>query len=297
MNKIINEFNNYLTNERNYSSFTVTNYDKDILSFNNYLKDKNIDFLNIDKDIIRKYLIYLDTLKLKNSSISRHISSLRTFYNFLKERNYIKSNVFLLIKSPKKEKKLPTFIYYNELEELFNSFNISDILDIRNKLIFELLYATGVRVSELVNIKLEDINKSEMTIKVLGKGNKERICFYGEYALDALNLYLNESRPKLLRNKTSDYLLINHIGGKLTDRGVRDIVKRVIKLTSIKSNVSPHTLRHTFATHLLNEGADLKTVQELLGHVSLSTTSIYTHVSNERLREVYLKSHPRKSEK
>ena len=136
-----------------------------------------------------------------------------------------------------------------------------------------------------------------MTIKVLGKGNKERICFYGEYALDALNLYLNESRPKLLRNKTSDYLLINHIGGKLTDRGVRDIVKRVIKLTSIKSNVSPHTLRHTFATHLLNEGADLKTVQELLGHVSLSTTSIYTHVSNERLREVYLKSHPRKSEK
>jgi integrase/recombinase XerC len=297
MDKIINEFNNYLINERNYSSFTVTNYDKDILSFNNYLKDKNINFLNVDKDIIRKYLVYLDILKMKNSSISRHISSLRTFYNFLKERNYIKSNVFLLIKSPKKEKKLPTFIYYNELEELFNSFNISDILDIRNKLIFELLYATGVRVSELVNIKLEDINKSEMTIKVLGKGNKERICFYGEYALDALNLYLNESRPKLLRNKTSDYLLINHIGGKLTDRGVRDIVKRVIKLTSIKSNVSPHTLRHTFATHLLNEGADLKTVQELLGHVSLSTTSIYTHVSNERLREVYLKSHPRKSEK
>lgn len=297
MDKIINEFNNYLINERNYSSFTVTNYDKDILSFNNYLKDKNINFLNVDKDIIRKYLVYLDILKMKNSSISRHISSLRTFYNFLKERNYIKSNVFLLIKSPKKEKKLPTFIYYNELEELFNSFNISDILDIRNKLIFELLYATGVRVSELVNIKLEDINKSEMTIKVLGKGNKERICFYGEYALDALNLYLNESRPKLLANKTSDYLLINHIGGKLTDRGVRDIVKRVIKLTSIKSNVSPHTLRHTFATHLLNEGADLKTVQELLGHVSLSTTSIYTHVSNERLREVYLKSHPRKSEK
>lgn len=297
MDKIINEFNNYLINERNYSSFTVTNYDKDILSFNNYLKDKNINFLNIDKDIIRKYLVYLDILKMKNSSISRHISSLRTFYNFLKERNYIKSNAFLLIKSPKKEKKLPTFIYYNELEELFNSFNISNILDIRNKLIFELLYATGVRVSELVNIKLEDINKSEMTIKVLGKGNKERICFYGECALDALNLYLNESRPKLLRNKTSDYLLINHIGGKLTDRGVRDIVKRVIKLTSIKSNVSPHTLRHTFATHLLNEGADLKTVQELLGHVSLSTTSIYTHVSNERLREVYLKSHPRKSEK
>ena len=171
--------------------------------------------------------------------------------------------------------------------------DLKEPLHIRNRLIIETLYDTGIRVSELVNIKLNDLNIATKEIRVLGKGSKERIVYFGDYEIDILNLYLNQARPKLLKNKSNDYLLLNHLGDRLTDRGVRLIIDDVIKKASLKHKVSPHTLRHTFATHLLNEGADLKSVQELLGHSSLSTTQIYTHVSNERLRSVYLKSHPR----
>ncbi len=289
----LQEYKNYLTTICNYSDYTVLNYTDDIISFLEYLKERNINYLSLNKEIIREYLKYLNEINMKNSSISRHISALRVFYNYLLEKKIINKNIFLEIKSPKKEKRLPNFLYYNELELLFDSFNMNNKLEVRNRLIFELLYATGVRVSELVNIKNEDIDYSNRTIKVLGKGNKERIVYFGEYALDVLLLYNKEYRNQLNINN-SDYLFLNKLGGNLTDRGVRDIVTRSIKKTSLKHKISPHTLRHTFATHLLNEGADLKTVQELLGHSSLSTTGIYTHVSNDRLKSEYLKAHPRK---
>lgn len=294
MDKYITLFLNYLVNERNYpNDTTVKNYELDLLNYQDFLKENNLNYLKITKDDIRSYLKYLDKLKYKNSSISRHLSSLRTFYSFLVNEGVIESNIFKSISSPKKKKQLPNFLQYDEVEKMLSVCDLKEPLHIRNRLIIETLYDTGIRVSELVNIKLNDLNIATKEIRVLGKGSKERIVYFGDYEIDILNLYLNQARPKLLKNKSNDYLLLNHLGDRLTDRGVRLIIDDVIKKASLKHKVSPHTLRHTFATHLLNEGADLKSVQELLGHSSLSTTQIYTHVSNERLRSVYLKSHPR----
>lgn len=294
MDKYITLFLNYLVNERNYpNDTTAKNYELDLLNYQDFLKENNLNYLKITKDDIRSYLKYLDKLKYKNSSISRHLSSLRTFYGFLVNEGVIESNIFKSISSPKKKKQLPNFLQYDEVEKMLSVCDLKEPLHIRNRLIIETLYDTGIRVSELVNIKLNDLNIATKEIRVLGKGSKERIVYFGDYEIDILNLYLNQARPKLLKNKSNDYLLLNHLGDRLTDRGVRLIIDDVIKKASLKHKVSPHTLRHTFATHLLNEGADLKSVQELLGHSSLSTTQIYTHVSNERLRSVYLKSHPR----
>lgn len=192
----------------------------------------------------------------------------------------------------KKEKKLPRYFEYNELEELFNSVDISSVIGRRDRLILELLYATGVRVSEMVEIKVSDIDISNRNINIIGKGNKERIVKFGEYCLDAINDYLDNSYNKLNINNIN-YLFLNSRGSKLTDRGVRYILDNLIKKTSLNKKISPHMLRHSFATHLLNNGADLLTVQKLLGHESIKATQVYTHVSTDRLKEVYFKSFPR----
>ena len=214
-----------------------------------------------------------------------------------KADDIIKINQFKLIRNPKKEKKLPNFLQSDELDKIFDSINLDTSLGIRNRLIIELLYATGLRVSEITNLKLNDIDISNQEIKVYGKGGKERIVFFGEYAKKYLKLYLDNARNELLNGNNSNYLLINHNGGKLTSRGVELIIDKVQNEAALKHNISPHVLRHTFATDMLNNGADLKSVQELLGHSSLSTTQIYTHITNERLRSVYLKSFPRQKEK
>ena len=232
----------------------------------------------------------LDKKKNKATTVSRKLSSLRGFYKFLINREYTTNNPFILIKSPKKEKKLPRFFYYNELEEMFDSIDLSEPLGQRNRLILEVLYASGVRVSELVNMKTKDFNGEE--IKVLGKGNKERITRIGDYAKEVLDLYLSDGYKELNKNN-SDYLFLNKNGGKLTTRGVRYILDEVIKNTNVKKKISPHMLRHSFATHLLNEGCDILSVQELLGHESLTATAIYTHVTTDRLKDVYFKTHPR----
>lgn len=294
MNKHISLFLTFLHNERNYPiDTTIKNYENDLINFKDYLEINKINYLKITKEDVRKYLKYLDQKNYKNNSISRHLSSLRTFYSYLVNEKIIENNIFKNISSPKKEKKLPNFLQYNEIEKMLDICSLENDLGIRNRLIIETLYDTGLRVSELVNIKLEDIDINNKEIRVLGKGNKERIVYFGDYEIEILELYLKTSRIRLLKNKNNNYLFLNHLGNKLSDRGVRLIVDNIIKEASIKHKISPHTLRHTFATHLLNEGADLKSVQELLGHASLSTTQIYTHVSNERLRSVYLKSHPR----
>ena len=235
------------------------------------------------------YLKYLSEKKDINSTISRKISALRGFYKFLQNNNKIENNPFSLINLPKKEKKLPRFFFYNELEELFNTPKLNTPLGQRDRLILEMLYATGVRVSELVNIKVSDI--SDRTIKILGKGNKERIVRFGDYCEEILKMYLNDGHYKL--NSSSEYLFLNNNGGQLTDRGVRYLLDKIIEKTTIEKKISPHMLRHSFATHLLNEGCDILTVQELLGHESLTATSIYTHVTNDRLKDVYFKTHPR----
>lgn len=286
----LKEYLEYLKYQRNYSEETIHSYNIDIEEFLNYINSEAIKFNMVDYDTVRLWLMYLDNKKDKSTTVSRKISALRGFYKYLINNKIMENNPFSLVSLPKKERHLPRFFYYNELEEMFQVPKLNTPLGQRDRLILEMLYATGVRVSELVNIKLSDISKEE--IKVLGKGNKERFVEFGDYAESILELYLNEGYKKL-NVKNVEYLFLNSRGEQLTTRGVRYILDKIIRQTTIDKKISPHMLRHSFATHLLNEGCDLLTVQELLGHESLSATSIYTHVTNDRLKEVYFKCHPR----
>ena len=288
--KYLSEYLEYLKYQKNYSDETIHSYSIDIEEFLDYINSECINICEVGYDVVKTWLIHLDEKKNKSTTVSRKISSLRGFYKYLINNKVMNSNPFSLVSLPKKERHLPRFFYYNELEEMFQVPKLNTALGQRDRLLLEMLYATGVRVSELVNIKVSDINGEE--IKVLGKGNKERIVEFGDYAESILELYLNEGY-KSLNVKKSEYLFLNNRGGKLTTRGVRYILDNIINKTTIDKKISPHMLRHTFATHLLNEGCDLLTVQELLGHDSLTATSIYTHITNDRLKEVYFKCHPR----
>lgn len=293
MNSHIEEFIDYIRIQRNYSNNTEVNYLIDLEEYESYLNKKRINYKNITYKEISLYTKYLKEEKnYEPSSINRHLSALRSFYNFLLNKEVISSNPFKLVSGPKKAIKLPNYMKYSEFEIMISSCG-DDELGIRNQALLELLLATGARIGELINIKIKDIDFDKKEIKVLGKGNKERICYFNEHASSSLKKYINESRPILLKNKNSEYVFINHIGGNLTDRGVRTILDSIIKKSTLNTKITPHTFRHTFATMLLNEGCDLKSVQELLGHVNLSTTSIYTHVTNDRIKDIYLHTHPR----
>jgi len=296
MKQDISAFLIYLETELNYSKNTIESYELEIIKFNDFLELKNIDFLNIDKEKVREYLKYLDSLKYKSSSIAKNLSALRSFYRYLVIKEKIGKNIFNSIRNPKKEKKLPNFLSETDMEVILDFPShikyIENDYTKRDLLIIEMLYDTGCRVSELVNIKLKDIDYGECSVKVLGKGSKERIVYYGEYTKETLKKYLVE-RDNILKGKISEYLFVSKNNTSITTRRIAQIIEKIILSLAIKNNVTPHTLRHTFATHLLNHGADLRSVQELLGHSSLSTTQIYTHVSNERLRKVYLDTHPR----
>lgn len=292
-NDLLFKYLDYLKYQRNYSQYTIESYKKDILEFLDYLEREGLDYQNVIYSDLRFFLMYLkEEKKDKNSSIDRKLSSLRGFYQFLANEKVVPNNVFLLLNGPKKEKKLPRYFEYNELELLFNACDLSTPLGQRDRLILEMLYATGIRVGELVSIKISDINRSSRTILILGKGNKERIVPYGEYCEEILDLYLSDGYVSL-NTRHSPYLFLNYHGEQLTERGVRYLLEEVIKRTSIQKNISPHMIRHSFATHLLNQGCDLMTVQKLLGHESIKATQIYTHVTTDRLRSVYQNSFPR----
>lgn len=293
MKKIIIDFLEVLQFEKKYSENTILNYKNDLEDFVCYVTELGYDkFDSIDYQAIRKYLTYLYEKKYTNKTISRHISSLRSLFKYLLKERKIKSNPMTLVSNPKIEKKLPKFVPYKELEQILNIYDTNEPIDLRNSLILELLYSTGIRVGELVNIKMKDIELNKKEIRILGKGNKERIVLFGSRCYQLINDYLDSFYRKYNINN-SEYLLLGVKGNKINDREVRKIVDEAVKRAGVKLNISPHVLRHTFATHMLNEGADLKSVQQLLGHESLSTTTIYTHISNERLRSVYLHSHPR----
>lgn len=285
------EFLVYLENIKKYSNNTIINYDLDLEKFESFINMKKISIKSIEYKDILDFISYLKD-NHNSSSINRCLSSLRTYYNYLIKEKILDNNPFNLIHSMKKEKKLPEYFKYDEYEMLVDSIDTSNDLGIRNKCIFEVLLCTGCRVEELVNIKLRDIDLNKQEVKVLGKGNKERIVYLGSYAINSINEYLSV-RSNLLKNKTNNYLFLNHLGNKITTRGIRDIIDKILLKSSTKLKITPHTFRHSFATMLLKEGCDLKSVQELLGHVSLSTTSIYTHVSNEELKRVYLHTNPR----
>ena len=283
----ITNFIEYLKVIKKHSDNTIKSYHEDILEFYNFNNKK----LNINKEIVTNYLTKLYEEKKAKTSIGRKLSSLRTFYKYLYNKNIIDVNYFESIKNPKKDKSLPKYVKEIDIEKMFEVPDTRNKYGQRNLLIIRLLYSTGIRVSELVNIKLKDINKSDRTIRILGKGNKERIVVFGNNTKLCLDDYLKKGYNEL-NIKNSEYLLLNKDGNKLSDRYVRVIIDDIIFKASIKMHVSPHMLRHTFATTLLNNGADLVNVKDLLGHSSLNTTSIYTHVSDDMLKEVYKKAHP-----
>lgn len=294
----LDDFLEYLEYQRNYSKYTLINYQKDIETFYIFLKEKNItNIKKIDYKTLRNYLEYLYEKKYTSSSINRHISSLKSYFKYLKRENIIENNPALLLSTVKKEKKLPKIINTNDIETILLLPDISTPLGLRDSAILEMFYSTGIRVSELVKIKISDVELSENRIKIEGKGNKERYVLYGNILKEKMLKYVKDGRKKLLKEKQSKYLFLNKNGDKLTERGVRVIIDNILKKAGEKNHISPHMIRHTFATHMLNEGADLKIVQELLGHENLSTTQIYTHVSNERLKNVFLHSHPRAHKK
>lgn len=295
MEKNIVNFEKYLNIERNYSNYTIKNYLIDITEFITYCNNFNKNYLNIKYTDIKSYLTHLYEKKYKSTTISRKISALRTFYAFLYDKNIVDKNVFEYITLPKKEKRLPKYLSNDDIDEIFKIIDISTPLGIRNRLILELLYGSGLRVSELCNIKLSDIDFSNKSIRIIGKGKKERIVYYGEACKRIIDLYLNGTRDEILGKNKNEYLIIGNkkSNKSLSVRSVELILNNIIESTSLNKKASPHTLRHTFATHLLNDGCDILIVKELLGHSSLDTTGIYTHISNERLRKVYLNNHPR----
>lgn len=284
--KNIEDFLKYLEVEKNYSNKTIVSYKNDLIEVFEYL---NKEFLSLKEDDIMKYLNFLNTKKDKRTTISRKISSLKSFYKYLNRKKIINNNPMEFILYPKKERKLPNYIEYNELESLLKS-SLETKNSLRDNLIIELLYATGIRVSELVNIKTNDIDFNSNSIKVFGKGSKERIVYFGEYASNAIKNYINSD---IYKSSNCIWLLPSNKKTHLTTRTIELILDKIMKDISIKSKVSPHTLRHTFATHMLNSGCDIKVVQELLGHENLTTTEVYTHITNEELRNTYLKCHPR----
>lgn len=290
--KYINDFLEYLTVIKKHSDNTINSYRIDLIEF----YEINNNLLNVSEDDVFRYLKYLYDRDLNRNSISRKLSSIRTFYNYLVNNDLVKVNYFSDISNPKKNKNLPHYLKDDEINKLFSIPDTSTALGQRNLLIIEMLYATGVRVSELVNIKLKDIDIYNDSIKIRGKGNKERIVFFGSFCKSALEIYLDEGR-KELDKKGSIYLFLNKFGNKLSDRMIRNILDDLILKAGVEKHVHPHMIRHTFATDMLNSGADLMTVKELLGHESINTTSIYTHVSNEQIRRVYENCHPRAKER
>ncbi len=293
MEQLIEKYIISLKNIRAYSENTTNSYETELKKYALYIKDKNISYLNITKEQIWDYLKYLDSLHYSSRSIAKHITVIRSFYQHLKENNIINSNVFKGIKNPKIKKSLPNVLNYIEIEKLLFFEEPKNAWEQEERLIFELLYATGMRVSELANLKIKDISKNEKSIRVMGKGRKERIVFFGDYAYCELEKFL-KVRNELLIKGQIDTLLVNKRGGPLSRSSIEAIVKKREQKICMEHHISPHTLRHTFATHMLEGGADIRTVQELLGHASLSTTEIYTHLTSDYLRKEYLNKMQRK---
>lgn len=289
-------FIEYLQIEKNSSQYTIEYYQHDIREFLMFMSEQGIDhFEHVQYLDVRIYLTKLYEKKLARKSVARKVSSLRSFYKFLLREEMVKDNPFSLVSIPKIEKRLPAFFYETELDQLFKACDLTTPLGQRNKALLELLYATGIRVSELCQISLKDLDMFISTVLVHGKGQKQRYVPFGSFAHDALELYIQQGRQEILSSKKDDhdFLFVNFRGGPLTPRGVRTILNSVIDRSALSGKIHPHMLRHTFATHLLNNGADMRTVQELLGHAFLSSTQVYTHVTKEFLRKTYMSHHPR----
>lgn len=288
-------FVEYLQMERNYSQYTIDHYQHVICDFFLFMSEQTIyEVKNVQYLDAQNYLTLLYDKKLSRKTVAKKISVLRRFYKFLLGENYVQENPFVLVMIPKTEKKSPDFFSEDELQLLFRSCETETTLGQRNKALLEFLYGTGICVSECCQIRLKDVDFYISTVLVHGKGKKDRYVPFGSCAKDSLEEYINNGRKILLLGKEPlDALFVNHRGGQLTTRGVRKILNQMIEKSALDSSIHPHKLRHSFATHLLNNGSDLHSVQELLGHTFLSSTQVYTHVTNEHLRKTYMVHHPR----
>ena len=289
LDAFIKDFIDYLRIDKKYSENTVKTYNHNLDMFSDFFKNKTIE--NIKYDDISEYLKNLYEKKLDSKSISNNISTLKSFYKFLMMFKDLKKNPLDEIIMPKTKKSIPKSLSYDEVDNLLN-IEINNYYDYRNKAILELMYSCGLRASELVNLLIHDINLEEAFVRVLGKGAKERFVPLGDYASKAITEYIEKARPWLSKGNITDYLFLNNHGNKMTRQALFKIIKKLAFEKNIKTDFSPHTLRHSFATHLLENGADLRSIQEMLGHSSISTTQIYTSVSNELTAKNYHKFHP-----
>ena len=284
----LRSFLNYLLVDKGLSNNTVKAYEADISSFFQWLDNEDLKYKNLQEDHINQYISFLFQKKMRSSSVNRKISSIKSFYIFLVKRNFVKNSPLNDLVTPKQEKYLPESMSEAEVDKLLNSPDVSNKIENRDKAMIEMLYATGMRISELVNLKITDVDMKRCVVKVFGKGSKERLVPFGETALDSLRSYLNEREQS-----SSKEIFLSNRGKKMTRVAFWQRVKVYLIRENLKNSISPHTLRHAFATHLLNRGADLRSVQLLLGHSDLSTTQIYTHIAKQRLSDVLKKHHPR----
>ena len=292
---ILNDFCDYLKIDKRYSDLTVESYRTEIKGYLDFFKEKNIKVKDIKNSDIKDYLAFIKKGETSDRTLAHNVSVIRTFYKFLLTLKVIERNPTEFLELPKLRKKLPTVLSKEEVEKLLD-IDLTDCYSYRNKAMLELLYSTGLRVSELVNLELNNIDLENCTLKTIGKGNKERIIPISDYALYYIEKYINEYRGSMLKKGVNNYVFINNHGNVMTRQGFFKIIKKLANEKGIKTPISPHTLRHSFATHLLDYGADLRSIQEMLGHSNLSTTQIYTHVSSEHLKDNYNSSHPHSKE-
>lgn len=294
MENYINQFIHYLTVEKGLSRNTQESYRRDLTSYKQYLAEIGIQEINNTTRLhIVDYLMRLKELGRATATLSRNLASIRSFYQFLLREKWIEKDPSSNVESPKIDKKLPQVLTEKEVESLLNGPEIHHPFGIRDKAMLELLYATGIRVSELVSLNVSDVNLKMGFLKCFGKGKKERMVPIGQFAIDHLANYIERSRLYIKRHASEEALFLNYHGKRLTRQGFWKIIKKYSELAHINKEITPHTLRHSFATHLLENGADLRSVQEMLGHSDISTTQIYTHVTRTRIKEVYAKAHPR----
>lgn len=294
MDLLIDQFIHYLAVEKGLAANTLESYQRDLLMYTAYLREQGVVHIaETNRAHIVGYLLMLKEKGRATATLSRNLASIRAFYQFLVRDKFLDKDPSVHLETPKIEKRLPKVLTIAEVERLLEGPSLHEPAGVRDRAMLELLYATGIRVSELVNLNLGDVNLEMGFLKCMGKGAKERIIPLGKIAIEIVRRYIETARPRLLKGKSEHALFLNHLGKRISRQGFWKIIKKYAQMANIRTEITPHTLRHSFATHLLENGADLRAVQEMLGHADISTTQIYTHVTRTRIKDVYAKTHPR----
>jgi integrase/recombinase XerD len=291
--KLLQNFQEYLSTEKGLSDNSIFSYGYDLNKFKSFMDKEQIDLLNVQSKDIMKFLVEEKNRKISSKTLAREVVAIRQFYKYLRDEKQLDFNPTDKIETPEVMRVIPDHLTQEEIEQLFSKIKEDNIYELRDKCIFELLYSSGLRISEACNLKVEDIDMENKTLSIEGKSGKTRLVPFGEKSLDILKIYFEKSRPEILKLRKCDYVFVSKKGSYINRKSVWRLLNLYIKRTDIKKKVTPHTLRHSFATHLLENHADLRSVQELLGHIDISTTQIYAQMANKSLKEVHQKHHPR----